>query len=241
MKQYTKKECEDLLETAFKNLEEFKNETLNSLKATLDNLPDKYKKENGYKDVKFKQWSTEPTNPVVGAPSFKLTFTTQTDEEYPDLFTLNVVDSDKIIDSEKDREYISDIIFGRLIYDYNLGIKGIFTATQYERSKNIAYKYLIDRLNNGTTDSNDTNIKPNPPNPDNPDQDTGSSLPGFCDYAVVICDFINWFKKDPDSASDENVSIKDHGTESYNHYWTEYFNVSPMCPRPHIIDFTIDL
>ena len=50
MKQYTKKECEDLLETAFKNLEEFKNETLNSLKATLDNLPDKYKKENSYKE-----------------------------------------------------------------------------------------------------------------------------------------------------------------------------------------------
>ena len=50
MKQYTKKECEDLLETAFKNLEEFKNETLNSLKATLDNLPDKNKKENSYKE-----------------------------------------------------------------------------------------------------------------------------------------------------------------------------------------------
>jgi hypothetical protein len=69
---------------------------------------------------------------------------------------------------------------------------------------------------------------------------TGSES-SFCTTFTIVCDFIDWFKKDPDAASDENVTVKDHGIESYNHYWTEYFNVSPMCPRPHIIDFTIDL
>lgn len=135
----------------------------------------------------------------------------------------------------------------------NVVYSNVYRAyTNYEKLNNKSYLYITDLFmpfeptntdielpNNNNNPSNNPNpTNPNNPNPSNPNNGEQTT---FCSYATVICDFIDWFKKDPDSASDENVTIKDHGTESYNHYWTEYFNVSPMCPRPHIMDFTIDL
>ena len=119
----------------------------------------------------------------------------------------------------------------------------------YEKINNQAYLYLTNRLMPFEPTVTDINL---PDSGNNNGGDTGGNNNGgntggtgsessFCTTFTIVCDFIDWFKKDPDAASDENVTVKDHGIESYNHYWTEYFNVSPMCPRPHIIDFTIDL
>jgi uncharacterized membrane protein YgcG len=130
--------------------------------------------------------------------------------------------------------------------------------TNYEKINNQGYLYLTNRLmpseptvtdivlpDDGNTGGGNTGGNTGGGNTGggNTGGNTGGdgSQSSFCTTFSTVCDFIDWFKKDPDSSSDENVSIKDHGTESYNHYWTEYFNVSPMCPRPHIIDFTIDL
>ncbi|WP_338647906.1 hypothetical protein V5J73_04525 [Flavobacterium sp. KS-LB2] len=50
MREYTKEEFEKLLEEAIQDLNTFKTETLASLKETLKNLPEKYKKDTSYRE-----------------------------------------------------------------------------------------------------------------------------------------------------------------------------------------------
>lgn len=117
----------------------------------------------------------------------------------------------------------------------------MLAANQFERTNNNSYKYLIDRLEGGFTDSSDTTIKPNPPDltdPDNPNTNTGFSLPSFCSWATTVCDFFNWVKESPDSAVNDPVDITN---SDYGHYYTEYFPWTAQCPRPVVIDADIDL
>lgn len=151
---------------------------------------------------------------------------------------LDQTDNSKEIEITQEQLYSITSKFPMAIIDSYLA------GNPYEKSRNTAYMYLIDKLQSGQTDSNDSTIKPNPVDPTKPyDPNTNPSngsfsIPSFCSWATVVCDFLNWVQKEPDSATDENVTIKD---EKYNHYWTDYFSVTAMCPRPHIIDFTIDL
>lgn len=150
-------------------------------------------------------------------------------------------DTSNEIEITEDQLYTIIKMFPKAVVD------SFLAANTYEKTSNTAYMYLIDKLEGGQTDSNDSTIKPNPIDPTKPYDPTtnpgdGSfSMPSFCSWATVVCDFVNWFKKDPDSASNENVTIKDTDSNQYNQYWTEYFAVTAMCPRPHIIDFIIDL
>lgn len=76
---------------------------------------------------------------------------------------------------------------------------------------------------------------PNPnynPNP-NPSNDTGSSfkfeLPAFCDYASIVCDWIDWTKEKPDEEEkEEEEDIKDRGI--FDREFDINFFIPSSCP-----------
>lgn len=83
---------------------------------------------------------------------------------------------------------------------------------------------------------------PNPnynPNP-NPSNDTGSSfkfeLPAFCDYASIVCDWIDWTKEKPDEEEkEEEEDIKDRGI--FDREFDINFFIPSSCPPDYT--FTI--
>lgn len=84
---------------------------------------------------------------------------------------------------------------------------------------------------------------PNPnynPNP-NPSNDTGSSfkfeLPAFCDYASIVCDWIDWTKEKPDEEEkEEEEDINDRGI--FDREFDINFFIPSSCPPDYT--FRID-
>lgn len=120
------------------------------------------------------------------------------------------------------------------------------------------------KIDDGTTVDADTTPKPNPetpyktdpttgqpvldpttgqpvPNPNyNPDADTGSttsfSLPAFCSWASVVCDWLDWTKEMPeDEEQKEEENINDRGI--FNRELDTDFNLEGSCPP----DFTFQM
>lgn len=157
---------------------------------------------------------------------------------YNDLYTVQALrrldNSDTREEIEIQNKELINIIFGDIELVKTLSIAG----NEFEKTNNKPYQFILKKLNNSGSDSVDTIVKPTPVDPNNPDSSSGWSMPSFCDYATIVCDFINWFKEDPDSASSEKVNFND--TE-YNHYWTERFPWSEQCPQPYEVDVDINL
>ena len=91
-----------------------------------------------------------------------------------------------------------------------------FCQFNYEKVNNQSYLYLTNRLMPSEPTVTDIDL----PDGGNTGGNTGGNNNGgntggsgsessFCTTFTTVCDFIDWFKKDPDSASDENVSLKD--------------------------------
>lgn len=120
------------------------------------------------------------------------------------------------------------------------------------------------KIDDGTTVDADTTPKPNPetpyktdpttgqpvldpttgqpiPNPAyNPDADTGSttsfSLPAFCKWASVVCDWLDWTKEMPeDEEQKEEENINDRGI--FTRKLDTDFNLEGSCPP----DFTFQM
>lgn len=111
-------------------------------------------------------------------------------------------------------------------------------------------------ITDGTTTEGETTPKPNPepetitdpttgqqiPNPNyNPNYDAGSTssfeLPAFCDYAAIVCDWIDWTKEEPeDEETEEEQNISDQGI--FSRTFDFDFSLSGSCPPDYQITFT---
>lgn len=118
--------------------------------------------------------------------------------------------------------------------------------TNYEKINNKGYLYLTNRLMPSEPTVTDIDL---PDSGNNNGGDTGGNNNGgntggdgsqssFCTTFSTVCDFIDWFKKDPDSATNDPLDIQN---SDYGHYYTEYFPWTAQCPRPVVIDADIDL
>lgn len=110
------------------------------------------------------------------------------------------------------------------------------------------------KIDDGTTVDADTTPKPNPetpyktdpttgqpvldptgqpvPNPNyNPDADTGSttsfSLPAFCSWASVVCDWLDWTKENSDTPDEDPLELQELDIGSLD---TSTFQATAGCP-----------
>ncbi len=90
----------------------------------------------------------------------------------------------------------------------------------------------------------DPNPNPNPdpnPNPNpNPNPDSGSStsfnLPAFCDWASIVCDWIDWTKEEPEEeeiTEEENINNRGIFDRKFE---TDFF-LSGSCPPDYNFNF----
>lgn len=75
----------------------------------------------------------------------------------------------------------------------------------------------------------------------NPDgSQSGSSMsmqfPAFCDWASVVCDFIDWVKDDTQLPEEEPPEVKEIELPKLN---TNTFRGTPGCPQPIVVPVTI--
>lgn len=75
----------------------------------------------------------------------------------------------------------------------------------------------------------------------NPDgSQSGSSMsmqfPAFCDWASVVCDFIDWVKDDSQLPEEEPPEVKEIELPKLN---TNTFRGTPGCPQPIVVPVTI--
>lgn len=75
----------------------------------------------------------------------------------------------------------------------------------------------------------------------NPDgSQSGSSMsmqfPAFCDWASVVCDFIDWVKDDSQLPEEEPPEVKEVELPKLN---TNTFRGTPGCPQPIVVPVTI--
>jgi len=99
-----------------------------------------------------------------------------------------------------------------------------------------------------TTPKPDTNPNPNP-NPDpgttptpnsNPNPNNGSTttfeLPPFCDYAAIVCDWIDWTKEKPEEEEpEEEEQINDKGI--FDREFDIKFDFEKNCPPDYVFNF----
>lgn len=81
----------------------------------------------------------------------------------------------------------------------------------------------------GTTPGQDVEIDPNYPN--NPQANEGDRPP-FCEWASKVCDFIDWFKQDPDNGQDPDLpyEAREPEMEEYDSGWG-----GGSCPAPYSV------
>ncbi|MGL3693796.1 hypothetical protein [Acinetobacter sp. LA-1] len=99
-----------------------------------------------------------------------------------------------------------------------------------------------------TTPKADPNPNPNPnpdpgttptPNP-NPNPNNGSTtifeLPPFCDYAAIVCDWIDWTKEKPEEEEpEEEEQINDKGI--FDREFDIKFDFEKNCPPDYVFNF----
>lgn len=106
------------------------------------------------------------------------------------------------------------------------------------------------KIDTGTQGQADTTPKPDPnpnPNPDpgttptpNPNPNTGSTttfeLPPFCDYAAIVCDWIDWTKEKPEEEEpEEEEEINDKGI--FDRKFDINFDFKKNCPPDYVFTF----
>lgn len=107
------------------------------------------------------------------------------------------------------------------------------------------------KIDTGTQGQADTTPKPDPnpnPNPDpgttptpNPSPNTGSTttfeLPPFCDYAAIVCDWIDWTKEEPEKEEpeEEEEEINDKGI--FDRKFDINFDFKKNCPPDYVFAF----
>lgn len=89
----------------------------------------------------------------------------------------------------------------------------------------------------GTTDTTTTpTIDPVTGQPTGGTSTTGGfQLPAFCDWAAVVCDFIDWVKSDEELPEDEEPQVD---TSLFDRKFDFSFNASAQCPPNPIWNFT---
>lgn len=110
------------------------------------------------------------------------------------------------------------------------------------------------KIDTGTQGQADTTPKPDPnpnpnPNPDpgttptpnpNPNPNNGSTttfeLPPFCDYASIVCDWIDWTKEKPEEEEpEEEEQINDKGI--FDREFDIKFDFEKNCPPDYVFNF----
>lgn len=89
----------------------------------------------------------------------------------------------------------------------------------------------------GTTDTTTTpTIDPVTGEPTGGTSTTGGfQLPAFCDWAAVVCDFIDWVKSDEELPEDKEPNVD---TSLFDRKFDFSFNASAQCPPNPIWNFT---
>lgn len=97
-------------------------------------------------------------------------------------------------------------------------------ANPFEETNSPTVQIAKKELDNANPTSPDPEVKPNP--------DTGGmTLPSFCDWASVVCDFVKDFNKEPD-LQDEQLEVKEENITDYER--KEYVTFGKTCPfTPH--------
>mgnify|MGYP000207980334 CR=1 FL=1 len=103
-----------------------------------------------------------------------------------------------------------------------------FTFTKSEIEK---YEIEVKKeLERAKPEPKDDKIKENEPDPD-----TGVksfSLPAFCSWATVICEFIDWSKKEPENSEKDDTQIESPTPFDNSVFTKDRFKVSRQCPVP---------
>jgi len=73
-----------------------------------------------------------------------------------------------------------------------------------------------------------TGTNPAPGTP--PPQDINVEFPEFCTWASVVCDFINWYKEEPELPEPEQPEIEEQEIEASS--WTSGLPSNGSCPAP---------
>ncbi len=106
---------------------------------------------------------------------------------------------------------------------------------EYENSPTV--DEAIKQLEQASPEPKDDTIKENEPDPD-----TGAksfSLPAFCSWATSVCEFIDWFKKEPD-LQDQELDIDEQIVNDYQFEQHVSFGAScPFSPQSAVIDFGV--
>lgn len=108
---------------------------------------------------------------------------------------------------------------------------GYYKITDGEKTIE-GYVTPSDTTSTGTTDSTTT------PNPDGSSTTTGTTAqtwPGFCDWANVVCEFIDWVKDDEYLKEDDPDEIDD---SIFSREFDIEFNMGASCPPNPIWNFT---
>ena len=103
---------------------------------------------------------------------------------------------------------------------------------EYENSPTV--QEAKQRLAESQPVPKDDKIKENEPDPE-----TGAksfSLPAFCSWATVVCEFVDWFKKDEPQENEEDETPQEINVGQLN---TTTFRATPGCPQPIPIQITI--
>lgn len=97
--------------------------------------------------------------------------------------------------------------------------------------------YVTPAPISGTTDTTTTpTIDPETGQPTGGTSTTGGfQLPAFCDWAAVVCDFIDWVKSDEELPEDKEPQVD---TSLFDRKFDFSFNASAQCPPNPIWNFT---
>jgi len=102
-----------------------------------------------------------------------------------------------------------------------------------------ALNSIADAITNATGASPSVDAEPvipnetDPSDPAPPGDATGQELPAFCEWAKVVCDFIDWYKKEPKIPEDEEFPYEDISPEAMEDY--DSGMSGGTCPAPEII------
>lgn len=95
---------------------------------------------------------------------------------------------------------------------------------------------IADELNADDPETDPTTDPNAPTQTDDQTQteDSNLNLPPFCEWAGVVCDFVNWYKTEP-NLNDEVVPEKDIPLKDPSEFDKEYIKTSAQCPADIVV------
>ncbi|MCH7352243.1 MULTISPECIES: hypothetical protein [unclassified Acinetobacter] len=97
---------------------------------------------------------------------------------------------------------------------------------KFEEENSPTFKIAQKELDQSNPESEDTNVKPTEPDPNTGEK--GFSLPPFCSWATTVCDFIKWFKEEPEKDDNDQPEVDDKGI--FSRKFDTVFSLSKQCP-----------